>query len=147
MRMPRRCLTFHETGFTLIEALVAVLVLSFGLLGAAAMQLKSMQSAHASYQRSIASLIASDVQDRVWATSAFVAGDCDAVMAESVEESVNSFWSESGEDYKGQVTLPDISISLIHDSCSYVVELSWVDDRFADEEDRLFSYQFMLPGV
>ncbi len=56
-----------SAGFTLIEALVALLVLSIGLLGVAAMQLEALQGAHAAYQRSIASLAAQDVQERLWA--------------------------------------------------------------------------------
>ncbi len=55
-----------ERGFTLIEALVAVLVLSLGLLGVAAMQLKALQSSHVSFQRSIATLAAQDAVERLW---------------------------------------------------------------------------------
>src|SRR5690554_7889026 len=59
-----------QLGFTLIEALIALLVLSIGLLGVAAMQLKALQGAHAAYQRSIASLAAQDAQERLWASLA-----------------------------------------------------------------------------
>ena len=38
-------------GFTLIESLVALLVLSIGLLGVAAMQLSSLQSNNGAFQR------------------------------------------------------------------------------------------------
>src|SRR5690554_8195605 len=55
-------------GFTLLEALIALLVLSIGMLGVAAMQLKALQGAHAAYQRSIASLAAQDAQERLWAS-------------------------------------------------------------------------------
>lgn len=54
-------------GFTLLEILVALIVLSIGLLGVAALQLRSLQNSHASYERSIASLQARDLVERMWA--------------------------------------------------------------------------------
>ncbi|MBF7055111.1 prepilin-type N-terminal cleavage/methylation domain-containing protein, partial [Halomonas sp. KAO] len=50
-------------GFTLVEALVALVVLSIGLLGVAAMQMKALQGAHIGYQRALASIIAIDAQE------------------------------------------------------------------------------------
>ena len=52
-------------GFTLIEALVALLVLSIGLLGVAALQLSSLRSNHSSSLRSQATLLAYDIVDRM----------------------------------------------------------------------------------
>src|SRR5690554_5937575 len=63
-------------GFTLLEALVAVLVLSLGMLGVAAMQLKAMQSAHVAYQRSVASLAAQDAVERLWVSLSLANGTC-----------------------------------------------------------------------
>ena len=45
-------------GFTLIEALIALLVLTVGLLGAASMLLTSVRNSHNSYLRSQASFMA-----------------------------------------------------------------------------------------
>ena len=42
----------RQRGFSLVEALIALVVLSIGLIGVAAMQLKALQSANAGYQRS-----------------------------------------------------------------------------------------------
>ena len=52
-------------GFTLVEALVALLVISIGLLGIAAMQLTSLRSNHSSSLRSQATLLAYDIVDRM----------------------------------------------------------------------------------
>jgi type IV pilus assembly protein PilV len=52
-------------GFTLIETLVAVLVLSIGLLGIAALQLTSLQSNSTATQRSQATFLAYDIVDRM----------------------------------------------------------------------------------
>jgi type IV pilus assembly protein PilV len=55
----------HARGFTLIEALVALLVLSIGLLGIGMMQLTSLSSGHSSGLRSQATFLAHDIVDRM----------------------------------------------------------------------------------
>lgn len=52
-------------GFTLIEVLVAVLVLSIGLLGLAGLQAASLRQNHSAYLRSQASLLAYDMLERM----------------------------------------------------------------------------------
>ncbi len=54
-----------EAGFTLMEVLVAFLILSVGLLGLAGLQMKGLAYAHQSYQRSLATLLAQDMADRM----------------------------------------------------------------------------------
>ena len=135
-----------QKGFTLIESLVALLVLSFSLLGLAALQLNALQSASAAYQRSLASLIALDVQERIWAASAEAAGDCGDVLDSGVEAVSNSYWS--GDDYVGQETLPNLEISLASPSlCVFDIMLVWDDLRFFSQgESDVFFYRFRLPG-
>ena len=50
-------------GFSLIEVLVAVLVLSLGLLGLAGLQMASMKFNHSAHQRTDAVTLASDIFD------------------------------------------------------------------------------------
>ncbi len=52
-------------GFTLIEILITVLILSIGLLGLAGLQVSSMKSNHSSYLRSQATIMAYDIIDRM----------------------------------------------------------------------------------
>ncbi len=54
-------------GFTLIEALIALLVLTIGLLGAAGMLITSVRNSHNSYLRSQASFIADSMLERMHA--------------------------------------------------------------------------------
>ena len=54
-----------QRGFTLVEALIALLVLSIGLLGVAGMQLASLQSNYGAFQRSQATFLAQDIADRM----------------------------------------------------------------------------------
>nr|WP_288256245.1 type IV pilus modification protein PilV [uncultured Pseudomonas sp.] len=55
----------RQHGATLIEVLIAVVVLSIGLLGLAGLQVTSVQSNHSAYQRSQATLLAYDLADRM----------------------------------------------------------------------------------
>lgn len=65
-RAPRRPACRHRAdGFTLIESLVALLVLSIGLLGVAAMQLSSLQANNGAFQRTQATFLAQDIADRM----------------------------------------------------------------------------------
>ena len=59
-----------QTGFTLIEVLVAVLVFSFGLLGIAGMMTISVRNNHNGYLRSQANFLAENMVDRIRANSA-----------------------------------------------------------------------------
>lgn len=54
-----------ERGFTLLEIMVALLVLSFGLLGLAGLQAASIGSNHSAYLRSQATQLAYDMTDRM----------------------------------------------------------------------------------
>lgn len=54
-----------EAGATLIEVLVAMVVLAIGLLGLAGLQATSVQSNHSAYYRSQATILASDLADRM----------------------------------------------------------------------------------
>lgn len=55
----------HSKGFTLIEVLVALVVLCIGLLGVASLQLTSLKSNHGSAMRTQATYLAYDIVDRM----------------------------------------------------------------------------------
>jgi type IV pilus assembly protein PilV len=59
-----------QRGFSLIEVLVTILVLSVGLLGLAGLQLQSLKFNQSAYLRSQATLLAYDVLDRLRANEA-----------------------------------------------------------------------------
>ena len=72
--------TTNNRGFTLLEVLIAVVVLSIGLLGIAGLQSFGQQSNHSSYLRSQATALANDMIDRMRANRAGVQnGDYNAV--------------------------------------------------------------------
>lgn len=58
-----------QRGFTLVEILVTVVLISVGLLGVAALQLTTLRGNQESYVRSQANLLAADILDRMRANS------------------------------------------------------------------------------
>jgi type IV pilus assembly protein PilV len=70
-------------GFTLVEMLVALVVLSIGLLGVAALQLTSLRSNHSSAMRSQATFLAYDIIDRMRANrEAALAGEYNVALGD-----------------------------------------------------------------
>lgn len=59
-----------QRGMTLLEVLIALLVLSIGLLGMAGLQATSIRSSQSAYMRSQASILAYDAIDRMRANQA-----------------------------------------------------------------------------
>lgn len=71
-----------ERGTSLIEVMVTVVVVSFGLLGIAAMLFSSINAGQVSMQRSIAAMLANEMADRIRSNYlAIQAGSFDAVLA------------------------------------------------------------------
>jgi type IV pilus assembly protein PilV len=65
--------TLQQRGFTLVEVLIAVLVMAIGLLGLAGLQLTSLQSNQSAYHRSVATMAAMEIADRMIANGGQVA--------------------------------------------------------------------------
>ena len=63
----------RSRGITLIEALVALFIMSIGLLGVAGLQATSISAGHASTQRSLAVFLSHDIADRIRANRTAVA--------------------------------------------------------------------------
>ncbi|MGD8570503.1 MAG: type IV pilus modification protein PilV [Gammaproteobacteria bacterium] len=79
----------RQTGFTLIEVLIAVLVISIGLLGMAGLQTSGIQQSHNSYLKTQASMLAYDMADRMRSNLLGVnSGDYDSV--DSVNDPVTA---------------------------------------------------------
>lgn len=74
----------RQSGMTLVEVLVTLVVISVGLLGVAALQLTSLKGNQESYVRSQAAMLAADLLDRMRANqSGFRAGNYDMANDDS----------------------------------------------------------------
>lgn len=63
------CGAQRQSGLSLIEVMVSIVIMSVGLLGVAGLQLKALKNTYASFQRSVATLQAQDLSDRLWAST------------------------------------------------------------------------------
>lgn len=137
----------YRKGFTLIEALVAILVLSFGLLGVAAMQVKALQSAHMGFQRSLASLIATDAQERAWAYLAEMGACPTANQVESGWGADPQSWLTYWQETSGLVLQNDSGVD-DNGNCAFLVSLTWQEERFLNPDESVgdFLYSFDLPN-
>ena len=67
--------TKNQSGFSLLEVLIALLILSIGLLGLAALQTTGLRSNQMATMRTLATQIAYDMSDRMRANPAGMAND------------------------------------------------------------------------
>ena len=82
-------------GFTLVEALIALLVTSIGLIGLAALHLSALSNAHSSYYRSISSTIALDLEERLWAFTAInLSSTTDCISSTEVSDIISALESD-----------------------------------------------------
>jgi type IV pilus assembly protein PilV len=120
-------------GFTLLEVLVAIMILAIGLLGVAALQAVSIRNNQSAYFRSQATLLAYDVIDRMRSnTSLAHAGSYNVTFGSSGSGSgMAGIDITEWKDALAQ-TLPSgdgaVTIDLAGNT---TVELRWLDERKA----------------
>lgn len=86
----------RDKGFSLIEVLVALLVLSIGLLGLAALQTTSLKYNTDSYTRTQATLLAYDILDRMRSNLAAVSAGNYNVSAATAPSKISAYDSCKG---------------------------------------------------
>lgn len=144
-----------QFGFTLLEVLIAVLVLSLGLLGVAAMQLRALQSSHVSYQRSVATLAAQDAVERLWGAMMIIDPDVGYIICptggevngDDGESGVNGEWRSYWVSAGKLPGLKDEGPISVLSQCVYQVSIEWEDERFEGESVSALTYLVGLPGV
>lgn len=140
-----------QSGLTLIETLVALVVLSVGLLGIAALQVQGMSAGRTANYRSHAANLAADMAERIRANplglDAYAGPGSDNRCAASVGESLDC----SPEQMAGhdlflwdraiRTSLPDGDWRIQVDSAStppgYRIEVFWAEPRHGPLEYRL----------
>jgi len=137
MKMHNRSLAYRAKGFTLIEALVALVVLSIGLLGVAALQLTSLRSNHSSAMRSQATYLAYDIIDRMRANrdAAVASGTSPYAIALGANGTAGTVAGDDLVAWKQNIarTLPAISAtetadgSVVRTGNIFTVTIRWAD--------------------
>jgi type IV pilus assembly protein PilV len=118
-----------QDGMTLIEVLVALLILGVGLLGAAAIQLNALKYTDSSLMSSQASFIAYDMMDRIRANSGAdytvtppTSGNLNVTRDQDLYDFTTNITSFGGPTATGSITL---------NQRVYTITITWDDSRAA----------------
>jgi type IV pilus assembly protein PilV len=132
-----------QAGFTLIEVLIALLVLSLGLVGLATLYLTSLGSVHSGLLTSLASSIALDVEERLWVEVGRTGdGTCPDVNAVLVQ--VEGDWSRPDAEF---LRIPGLSLTAgtITPGGRFQqvpLTISWTENRFNEGDDNAAVEEF-----
>ena len=145
-----------NAGFTLIEILIAVVVLAVGLLGLAGLQATSLRNNQSAYNRSQATQLAYDLADRMRANFAGKAAYT-AILPSSATAKANCLTitgcvsSEMAENdlfewnLAVSTTLPSGIGTLAVSDNVYTISITWDDDRDGnDTNNPNFQTRFQL---
>ena len=140
----------HQSGFTLIEVLIAVLVLSIGLLGLAGLQATSLRNNTSAYQRSTATIQAYDIADRMRAnipevssgtyvfsgipTGAVSCSPCSTAQIAKIDK---QDWNTANA-----ALLPGGTGSVAQNGNIFTITITWNDDRSAQAIPTVFTTSF-----
>jgi type IV pilus assembly protein PilV len=151
-----------NSGFTLIEVLIAMLVLAVGLLGLAGLQASSLKNNQSAYNRSQATQLAYDMADRIranpvdannLATSAYVATTTPAVQTScgSSPGCIPALMAQNDRfNWLANIgnTLPSGtgSITVVAATRTFTITINWDDNRdgSVNSSDPNFAMSFQL---
>lgn len=129
-----------QGGLTMIEVLVALLVLSIGLAGIAVLHINSIKFAHSSYYASIVSSAALDLEERLWVVLGSNTDSCvTAAQVATVIDDIEAQWGGTGQ---GQIVIPGlevlpgtVSVGTAENTWTEVpLTFRWTDGRFDVQE-------------
>lgn len=143
-----------QAGFTLLEVLIALLVLSIGLLGLAALQAAGLRSSHGAYLSSQATLLAYDMADRIRAAERIDTadpgdylynGDMGAFGCDNLDQDV-SLGGADRDNWLNSVAcyLPSGTGRVEMDADDYVVTVEWTDTQLEAQGDGVDEWSYQL---
>lgn len=122
-----------QCGATLIEVLVAIVILSIGLLGLAGLQATSVQGNYGAFYRSQATILAADITDRMRANrKAAIAGNYNLSELKSAYTTTSTRADKDLNEWLIQVAkLPAGKARIERDSSTALVTITinWDDSR------------------
>lgn len=137
-------------GLTLLEVLIALLVLSIGLVGVAALTIQSLQNTHSALYTSLASAAALDFEERLWIELGRQPGPgCPTLETDGYADDWTAGRTEPGLPDVQFLGLPGFQFNLTKDSeqtPTRIIEftLGWKEGRLG-EADENFEYKTRVP--
>ncbi|HYN77544.1 MAG TPA: type IV pilus modification protein PilV [Lamprocystis sp. (in: g-proteobacteria)] len=132
----------RNRGFSLIEVLVAVLVVTVGLLGLAALQVSGLKVADSARFRTLASMAAYDVVDRIRANPTLISAGTEEIPRETCNSAVTASNAKTRwiKDFCAfRLPPPQAATNAANVVCdadgNCVITISWDDSR-VDNNDR-----------
>ncbi len=152
MKLTKTPIRAHHSGFSLVEVLIALVIMSVGMLGIAGLYVESMQAGRTSIFRHNAVTIASDVADRIRANpsaGAFYEGDPgnNNCVAGNVDCDPEQMAANDIDLWKTQADgmLPDGDVAITYDDNvnppTYEIVVSW------SEAGDTFDYTILIPAA
>ena len=146
--------TQKQSGFTLIEAMVAMLVLSIGLLGLAGLMASSMRNNQSAYHRTQATWLAYDALDRMRANRVSAQGG-GYIAANALGAPANCVAAPPGggtiaaQDiaaWKNMIAcaLPEGDGSIVVNGSQVTITIQWNDSRGTGDTVALATQQFIV---
>ena len=153
-----QCSLHHSRGFTLVEALVSLVVMSVGMIGIAAMYAQGLGAERTSQYRGVAVMLAGDLADRIrsnrLAAGAYAGGaansGCDPSGGGGVDCTPAEMAAHDLFLWDQQVTalLPNGAWQVQFNAAAlppgYAIQLSWTEVGQVDPV--LYAAQIRVPG-
>jgi len=137
-RRPRPNSLSPSSGFTLVEVLVALIVLSIGMLGIAALYLESLRASRQALVRTQAVTLASDIADQIRANRAPAnaydcGGTCDAGEGVGLAiTDLNTWRTAVAAQLPGGTSSITYAAAAANAPNIYVVTVSWTEIGYAN---------------
>jgi type IV pilus assembly protein PilV len=136
---------FHSRGITMIEVLVALVILSIGLLGLASLQANALKYNQSAYMRTQATQYAYDIADRMRANrDVALAGGYDIALADAAPTSTTVVDQDLAAWLGDVATLPNGDGSIVRNNQQFTITVQWEDDRTeATQANRVQNFVFV----
>ena len=138
---------------TLLEVLIALLVLSIGVVGIGVLHLNSIKYAHSSYYTSVATALALDFEERMWIALPQLSGCIDKGAQEEIDaikDELKDIWGD-GNNAEGAVVLPGLEIEAVPEwpaegtqnaHTDVHLTITWAEGRFNDMDTAIEKFHY-----
>ena len=123
-------LAHRQRGATLLEVLIALVILALGVLGMVALQTTSLKSNQTAMTRSLATELANEITDLMRANQSQArAGSYDVALTAAAPTGTAAYAVDLQNWKRRLATLPDGKGSISHSGAAFTVTIQWNESR------------------